>query len=358
MHLNFTPSPNFERVKKALLCEIPDRVPLAELWIDSKLKEKFIGKKIGDAISHKDYNVKNDIEFWEKAGYNFIHIIPDYRFPINETIVKDQNNLYSDSEKRNWAQLEKGLISNWNEFDRYSWPDPDSVNYTCLEIASKSLPKGMKIITGTNGAFEATWMIMGFRTFCLNLKENPELVEKVFLKTGEILTRIFKKASSFENIDAMWVSDDIAYTSGLTISPEIYRKNLFPWYEEMALICKEKELPFIFHSDGNLIEVIDDLIAIGFNALHPVEPKAMDIRELKNKYENKLCLIGNIDLGYTLTRGTPENVEEEVKLRIKEIGRNSGYCVGSSNSITGYVPLENYTAMLNAVFKYGKYPVC
>jgi uroporphyrinogen decarboxylase len=78
---------------------------------------------------------------------------------------------------------------------------------------------------------------------------------------------------------------------------------------------------------------------------------------VKKEYGHKLCLIGNIDLAYTLTRGTPQEVEEEVKLRIKQLAPGGGYVVSSANTVTEYVPLANFKAMREAVFKYGKYPI-
>ena len=102
---------------------------------------------------------------------------------------------------------------------------------------------------------------------------------------------------------------------------------------------------------------MDDFIDCGVNALHPIEPKAMDIVELKKKWAGNLCLIGNIDLAYTLTRGTPEETDAEVKERIRTLGPGGGYVVCSSNSVPDYVKPENYKAMVEAVKKYGKYPL-
>jgi len=48
-------------------------------------------------------------------------------------------------------------------------------------------------------------------------------------------------------------------------------------------MCRRKDMVFIFHSDGRLWEVLEDLIAIGINALHPIEPKAMDIVEVRER---------------------------------------------------------------------------
>ncbi|MCR4415893.1 MAG: hypothetical protein NUV77_26050, partial [Thermoguttaceae bacterium] len=66
---------------------------------------------------------------------------------------------------------------------------------------------------------------------------------------------------------------------------------------------------------------------------------------------------GNINLDRTLTLGTPEEVDEEVRLRIRTVGPGGGYCCGSSNSVTEYVPYANFQAMLAAIEQYGKYPI-
>jgi uroporphyrinogen-III decarboxylase len=100
---------------------------------------------------------------------------------------------------------------------------------------------------------------------------------------------------------------------------------------------------------------LDDLLALGMNGLANVEPNAMDIVELKKKYGRLICLMGNIDLHYTLTRGTPEETEAEVKKRIQELGPGGGYILASSNGLTAYCQPENVLAMSRALLKYGYY---
>ena len=141
------------------------------------------------------------------------------------------------------------------------------------------------------------------------------------------------------------------------VSPDFLRKVVFPWHARIAELCRSFSPPkaFVFHSDGDLWEVMDDLIGLGINALHPIEPKAMDIVQVKRHCAGKVCVIGNIDLGYTLTRGTREEVREEVRQRIATCAPGGGYVVSSSNSVTEYVPLENYEAMLAAVEEFGEY---
>ena len=340
--LSFKPDPDFHRFQTALFCGQPDRVPLAELWIDAPVKEALIGRHIGNSFVDPDYDIEADIEFWYRAGYDYIHVEPRYSFPRKPGLEVPEGS---------------GTITNWQEFNRYPWPTIKDVDFSFLERTRALLPDGMGIVSGTSGIFETTWMLMGFTTLCTSLTDQPDLVTAVIQKVGELLLQIFEQAACFPRVGAMWISDDIAYTSGLMIQPQFFRTHLFHWYEKMGKICHNLGYPFLYHSDGMLWSVLDDLIAAGINAIHPVEPKAMDICSLKQKVAGKLCLIGNIDLGYTLTRGTPAEVEAEVRNRIRSIGPGGGYCVGSSNTVTYYVPLDNFVAMVEATRRYGKYPL-
>jgi uroporphyrinogen decarboxylase len=95
---------------------------------------------------------------------------------------------------------------------------------------------------------------------------------------------------------------------------------------------------------------------LGMTGLHPIQPAAMDINKVKTMYGDKVCIIGNIDLDYTLTLGTPEEVEREVKDRIEKIGKGGGYIISSANSITDYCKLENVWSMAKTIEKYRRYP--
>lgn len=340
-------------MEKALRLEDePDRVPFIEGWIDHRVASAFLGKPIR---SYADW-----VEFWWKAGYDFIHIVPPYYFPSPRQEMHHSYSLYGEEQSsRAWVAEHKGAITNDEEFQAFEFPSPGEVDYSPIEETKKALPGGMKIITGTGGIFEETSFAMGLETLAISLYDQPRLVKRVFNKVGEILTEITDISAELcgDALGALWLSDDIAYTEGTFFSPSVYRKYLFPWYKKFGDICKKYDVPYLYHSDGKLWEILDDLIDCGVNAIHPIEPKAMDIREVKREYGDKLCILGGLNLDYPLSRGTPAEVEEEVKRLIRDVAPGGGYCLGSSNSITEYVPLENYKAMLESGLKYGKYPI-
>ena len=78
-------------------------------------------------------------------------------------------------------------------------------------------------------------------------------------------------------VQAVWLADDIAYGQGLLFSPQVMRKHLFPWYRRIGEAAARHGKPLLFHSDGNLRPILEDLIACGIKVIQPIEPKGMDI---------------------------------------------------------------------------------
>ena len=335
--------PDFNRVRKMLFLEgEPDCIPVVEIVVNEPIKELFLGKKIK--------NIKDDIEFWYKAGYDYYSYCPPYEDKLHIKFIKDGQ------VERNWAVEGEGPIQSIKDFENHPWPDIKDIDFSGLEEANKSLPEGMKIIARAGEIFVYTWELMGYEKFSYALVENPRLAELLIEKIGNFIYNICEIEVQFENVGALWYSDDIAYTEGLMVSPQFLRKYLFPWIKKIGDLAKKRNIPCLYHTDGKLWDVMDDIIACGINGLHPIEPKAMDAREVKKRYGNRLCLVGNIDLDL-LVRKDPEYIRGMVKDKIKELGQGGGYCAGSSNTIPEYVPLENYIAMQEAIFEYGKYPI-
>ncbi|MHB0876250.1 MAG: uroporphyrinogen decarboxylase family protein [Anaerolineae bacterium] len=365
------PSPDFERVRTALLSAgEPDRVPLAEAGIDKGIREAVLGRPIR--------TLADEVEFWRVAGYDFVpvHVGLRLMLSLGHDPTYDAHErtaalaaarltgraLYGigDSEEREraWAQEHKGVVTTWEEFDRFPWPTADEFDQRqTVAAVGALLPASMKAIMYQGHIFTLVWELMGFESFCFALTENPDLVDAIFEKVGTEQMKVFERLIGLPEVGAAWMPDDLAYTEALMVAPRHLRRWVFPWFKRMGAICRELGKPFIFHSDGRLYEVMDDIIDCGFTALHPIEPKAMGIRELKRRYAGRLCLMGNLDLGYTLTRGTPAEVVEETLGLIRDVGPGGGYCVGSSNSVPEYVPLANYNAMRETVLKYGAYPI-
>ncbi|NQT40899.1 MAG: hypothetical protein HQ581_25620 [Planctomycetes bacterium] len=359
--------PDFANLRKTLLLQgEPARVPALEYSIDKSIKAKFLGRE--------PTTMDDEAEFFLEAGYDSVPVLFGMRLTLVERAAraarhgspsgghmkKAEAHYSANSEQtseRLWAEEGAGLIPDAAALDAFEWPDPDLYNFHDIARLGEILPDEAKVVPVVGYIFAAAWMLMGFERFCIDVADGAPVAGRIMEKLGEIHYRVVENLLQYDCVGAVCMPDDLAYTHSLMVRPEVLRKHVFPQHEKIGRLVRSKDLPYLFHSDGRYADVIDDLIQCGYNALHPCEPSSFDIVELKRQYGDRLCLCGNINLDSTLTLGTPQDVDAEVKLRIETVGPGGGYCCGSSNSVTEYVPYDNYLAMLEATLKYGKYPL-
>ena len=320
--------PNIQEFIKVLKKGKANYVPLAELGVHPTIKEKFIGRPIVD--------LKDEVEFWYKAGYDYVKLQP----------VADFNPAKIGGQKTGmWATEGKGVIANDIDFEYYKFPEVGDFDYWRFEQIKSLLPNGLGVIGQYGDIFTMTWEMMGFETFSFALFENPDLIKKINDKIGNLVLSMFEYMAKSNSVDVLWFSDDIAFTNALLMSSEVLDEYLFPWLKKIGDLAKKYNKPLIYHTDGILFDVFERIIDCGVDAIHPIEPKAMEIAEVKEKYGNKLTLIGSVDVDL-LARGTVEEVVNRAIYNIEKAGYNGGYMLGSGNSIPDYVNYENYLALL------------
>jgi len=348
--VSYEPSPDFERLRRTLLRQgEPDRVPVLELHVDRPVKEAFLGRSIAEDP------LAGEIEFWYRAGYDFVEVWPGYTFPREHLEARDTAPVGSGV--RSWQVERDGVIQDWEDVEKYPWPKVSQVDFSGMERAARLAPEGMMIIPNTAGVFEHTSWLMGIESFCYALVDKRDLVAEVFRRVGQFLLELHSALAEMERVGALWLGDDLGFNTGTFISPAELREFVFPWHRRIAEVAHAKGLPFLLHSCGNLHGVLDDLVDyVGINALHSLPPGIYDIVELKARYGERIALVGNVDVDL-LARGTPEQVRQWVRRLIETVGPGGGLAVGSSNSITNYCRVENYVAMLEEVRAVGTYPL-
>ena len=352
--MNFTP--NFDRLRTAILCEgEPDHVPFFDVTIWAGHKERLLGRK--------PIGVADEVEFAQRMGYDFvtfntgIHLSPQLLAAMHGKKTVADAGMDDELVERNWAAGGSSTIRDEADFEAFDWPDPDDFSLDFLFEADQVLPPNMKVIVNMGKVFNPVWWLTGFETFSMALYDNPALIARMFDKVGGIQVAILERVLEHPSVGAQLHGDDIAFNTSLMVSPNMLRHYAFPWFKRMVDITHEQGVLALYHSDGKLDTVLEDIVSMGFDGLHPIDPGAMDIVETKKRIAGRMGIMGNIDLGYTLTLGTPAEVEAEVRERLRDIAPGGGYCLGSANSVPDYVPFENYIAMRDAWWKYGKYPI-
>jgi hypothetical protein len=136
------------------------------------------------------------------------------------------------------------------------------------------------------------------------------------------------------------------------ISPKAFRQLVVGYHDRAH---REISTPWILHTDGVITPIIEDILSMGIDAIHPIDPNCMDIRMFKRDYGDRVCIIGNVDIN-TLTMGSTDDVYQETRDLIRDLAPGYGYIVSAGNSIPEYVNSENVLAMSRAVRDFGAYP--
>ena len=339
--------PDFERLYRAITrTGLPDRLPLAEGCIDVEVMAAFLGRPITGVA---DY-----VEFWKTAGYDYAVLyvmgqpLPDHfhQQRIGEKLHTDQGGGATS------ATFGGGAISDEQSFQKYPWVGPADVYYKDVDDIKDHLPDGMKLIVNQGPLFSGMWRVMGLESFSIACVEQPELIKAISEKIGELSVNIIENVVQREWVGAIWLGDDMAYTTSLMVSPEFLRKYVFGYYRRIGDLCAKYDKPFVFHSDGKLTEVFDDLLGCGVQAIHPNEPTSVDIVDMKKQWGDRVSFLGNVDVDL-LARGSPADVVEATRHLIDNVAPGGGYALGSGNSVANYVPVANFKAMIDTVRKFG-----
>lgn len=242
-----------------------------------------------------------------------------------------------------------GQLTSLEALKKAALPDPDDEQLmnrisSMIDRYKGDFAMGARVRLGAS----STIMSMGMEAIAYSMIDEDGLLERVLEMYTGWSKRLLKNLCELD-FDFVWCFDDIAYTTGLMMSPDTFRRY---FKQPMKDAASSITVPWIFHSDGDYSLVLDDIVDIGASAIHPIEKESMDYLWLKKQYGDKLCLVGNIDIDYTLSRGTVEEVDAEIKQRITELSSGGGYIICDSNSVPDFCRAENVIAMSKAVHKY------
>ena len=356
MSLNIDAEPDFDRFLDVLLLRKAwRRPPLFDFHIDLTHKSRILGRPVVSA--------EDETRFFARAGYDYAQIT--IRIPHEEL-----DRAIAEETAASGAASHSGqarVIHSLDQFNaqRWSWQSLAEGDRSAIRLrldhlcrAAEALPEGMKIILHTDDVFTFTWQMMGFTELCMAIYESPDLVRDVMRSLASASVQIAEAAvaAAGDRIGAVMYSDDIAYTEGLMCGPDFFREHLIPHLHNLAAIASRINAPLIYHSDGRLYDMFDNLAAAGVRAIQPLEPKSMDPVLIQQRWPGRFCLLGNIDLDL-MTRGSSDEVERMVRDRIDTLNVRGGYMPGVSNTVPAYVNHDNYVRMIRTVYSYPDEPI-
>ena len=207
------------------------------------------------------------------------------------------------------------------------------------------------------GPFRESWMLLGSMEKLLYFyMKDPAFVHDLARLATDFVLEITDMSADL-GADIIAIDGDLAFSQTTLMSPAQYEEFILPYHKEITQRAHERDLLIFKHSDGNMAPILDGIVEAGFDGFHPVQPQCMDIGEVKERYGDRLCILGNIDCTYLLPFGSEEEVDRTVRETISKAAPGGGYVVSSSNSIHPGCKPENYIAMVKAARRYGEYPI-
>ncbi len=360
----FVGEPDVARLLAAFKHEPHDRVPNFEVLYEDQHVEKFLGRPAGNTLAYGGDPAKGVVD-------------PDIVRPMYPDDYIDLCNLIGQDamvfEAGLWApfkrmdektgkvmQVADRSVKTRQDFEALTFDSDrqimDAVKYA-KEYKDTVKRRNSKIgVAPLYGCIMQTLyeFVIGMNDFMMMVYEDRDLVEEILEIETQHYVRM-TKAFVEAGVDFVWPADDVAFNTGLFIPPKIMKEM---WVPRMARIFEpavNAGIPVMFHSDGRIDDIVEDLIEMGTVCLNPMDPYGIDYKTYKQRFGDRLCLSGNVDIEWPLSKGTPDEIDTDVKAHMDALKPGYGYVATCSHSIVNYIPHENLIAYLNAIHTHGLY---
>lgn len=342
-----------QRVLAALSGQPHDRVPYLEVYIDEHFARRLLNLPPIDHPAPMSGTSPVTCAYFGGDSYDPLDLVK--ALDLDGVVMSIQPQIYFKTRLLDGSYLvEAGRIHSREDLNLINLPQPDEawIYEPARQFIDRFRALGYAVGCFINLGSDPVVLSMGWDYFSYALYDDPELVNILFDIYSGWYARAVRHICTL-GFDFIWAGDDIAFNSGPMISPGTFRQYFLPHYRRVAA---EITLPWIFHTDGNFLPLLDDLLSLKMDGLHPIEPDAVDILEVKEKVNGKVTLVGNIDIN-VLSHGTPKEVGNLTRETIRSVARDGRFILSSSNSITRSCQVDNVLAMVNACHRHGVYPI-
>jgi uroporphyrinogen decarboxylase len=241
-------------------------------------------------------------------------------------------------------------LADSKDLDGYDWPDPQREDL--LEGAKRTIKKyGQEYFMAPNlgfALFERAWSLRGLEQFLMDLALDIGFAGELLERITEIQLALIRRYLE-QGVDGGYFGDDYGAQKGLMMSPLSWRKLFKPRLERLFAPFRERGLPVILHSDGQIQKILPDLVEIGLTALNPVQPEVLEHAWLRENFGGRLAFYGGISTQTVLPGGSPGEVRQAVERCRSELApQGTGLLLAPSHRMMTDIPMENVQAMIEA----------
>jgi len=236
------------------------------------------------------------------------------------------------------------------DLDRFHWPDPEASGLLDDAVRVLAADGDRHFVVPNFGMclFERAWSLRGFDAMLMDLMDEPEWAEELLERITTIQVRLAQRFVSL-GVDGGYFGDDYGAQRSMLFSPRVWREMFKPRLARMFAIFRDAGLPVILHSDGDIWDVLPDLIDIGLTCLNPVQPEIMEHTRLYREFGSKLSFYGGISTQTVLPTGTPDQIRGATAACVRDLAPDgTGLILGPSHRMQSDIPAENVAIMLAA----------
>lgn len=222
------------------------------------------------------------------------------------------------------------------------------------ELHSLGLAAGGNLPHLGGELFEAAWRLRGLENFLTDLLSRPQWAGFLLDRLTDLASRNAETLAR-TGIDVLALDDDVGMPGSMMISPQTWRR-FFKFRLERIIQTARAVLPnlrILYHSDGYYEPIIQDLIDIGVNAINPLQPDHMDAERLRRRFGSELALWGTVGTQTAFSFNSPDQIREEVKMRIDTLGREGLILSPAYDIDEPDIPWKNVESFFRAVKEFG-----
>jgi uroporphyrinogen decarboxylase len=170
--------------------------------------------------------------------------------------------------------------------------------------------------------FESAWRLRGLENFLIDLVSRKDMAHFLLDRLAE-LARHNASTLARAGVDVLALDDDVGMPGRMLISPSTWREFFKPRMAGIIAAARtaRPDVRILYHSDGTIEPIVDDLVELGVDALNPLQPEHMDAARIRRRYGPRLALWGTVGRQTTFAFGTPEAIRREVRARVETLGR-------------------------------------
>ena len=362
---------NRERIFSALQLKQPDRVPIFDYFDKApliKISNVLFGNDtpmkvstmagVDGAVTDLDYQYM-DLQIRVIKALDLDAIITWQnikceKLPGKSDFIKDRFGIVYRTSEHGVPIPMEGPVKDKFDLDKIATFEPFPEEFDLIDYYKERAPERV-LLFDIGDPFRMCWYLMGsMEKFLPLIIIEPDFVLKLSRIAAELLKKTVEMAIE-RGAEVIFMEGDLAFRENILMSKDQFMRFVNVFNHEICEVAHKRGVPIIKHSDGNIWPILDELIEAGFDGIHPIEPQAMDIKEVKNHLRDKACVCGNIDCADLLVTGDPNEVVAKVKDTIKDAAPGGGYILTSSNSIHPGCNAENVVTMFNTAKKHGVY---